>query len=320
MPVTASRHARPVDVTVKDGDIGILARSFRRSLLPTEYAAATVSIYTISVARFASFLAQHGMPLVVANITSEHIGEFLSDIVRTRSAGTADTRFRGLRAFFKWAHDEGEITTNPMARMKKPKLPESPPRMLAEDELRRLLKACEGKDFEARRDMAMLRLFVDTGIRRSEMAYIALDELDLDNNIVRVTGKASSRTAARTRVVPFGRKTALALDRYLRVRAQHQFAREQALWLGRQGPLQDPAIHLMIRRRARQAGLDSVAHAHVFRHLFAHQWLSDGGQERDLMMLTGWRSPQMLSRYAASAAAERAHLAYTKRPSPGDRL
>lgn len=317
---TISRaQPKPVDVTVTEGDIAILARSFRRSLLPTEYAAATVRIYTISVAQFADFLAERGMPLVVANITAEHVGEFLSYVLERNSAGTAETRYRGLRAFFTWAVEEGEIDKNPMARIKRPKPTESPPAMLSDDKLSRLLKACDGRDFESRRDTAILRLFIDTGMRRSEMAYIGLEELDLDNNLVRVTGKASRNTAARTRVCKFGRKTALALDRYLRVRAQHPHAREHALWLGRQGPMQDGAVDLMIRRRARQAGLDAT-HAHLFRHGFAHDWLSNGGQERDLMMLTGWRSSTMLARYAASAAAERAQLAYSRRESPSDRL
>jgi site-specific recombinase XerD len=315
----ARPQPQPVDVTVSGGDIGLLAKSFRRSLLPTEYAPATVRIYTISVAQFADFLAARGMPLVVADITGEHIGEFLAHVLATRSAGTAETRYRGLKAFFKWALDEGEITRDPMARIKRPKQPESPPPMLSDDDVRKLLKTCEGsKDFESRRDLAMLRLLLDTGIRRSELAYIALDDVDLDSNVVRVTGKAAMGTAARTRVVPFGRKTALALDRYLRSRSAHRFARDPALWLGRQGPLLDSAVDLIVRRRAKQAGLQGV-HAHLFRHGFAHAWLAQGGLEGDLMMLTGWKSRTMLSRYGASAAAERAIGAH-RRLALGDRL
>jgi site-specific recombinase XerC len=80
----------------------------------------------------------------------------------------------------------------------------------------------------------------------------------------------------RPRAVPFGRKTAQALDRYLRVRTLHRYADAEAFWLGRQGPLGDGASDLMLRARARRAGL-GTAHAHLRRHGFAHAWLANGG-------------------------------------------
>ncbi|SFU01268.1 Phage integrase family protein [Geodermatophilus amargosae] len=65
----------------------------------------------------------------------------------------------------------------------------------------------------------------------------------------------------------------------------------------------------VLHLRVAQAGVADV-HPHRFRHTFAHRWLAGGGQERDLRMLAGWRIEDMLSRYAASTAVERAHEAH----------
>jgi site-specific recombinase XerD len=288
--------------------------SFSRHLRAENKAPSTITTYAKAVIQLADYLERAGMPTAVAGIRREHVESFLIDLQdNARRPATVAQRFRSLQQFFKWLKEEGEIRESPMANMHPPHVPDEPPAVLREDDLRRLLAACAGPDFDDRRDTAMVRLFLDTGMRRAELAGLRLEDVDFDHDVAIVLGKGR-----RPRACPFGRKTAQALDRYLRVRGRHAAAAEPWLWLGQRGRLTDTGVEQAIKRRGRQAGLVGL-HPHLFRHTYAHDMLSAGMQEGDLMRLAGWKSRQMLGRYGASAADERARTAY-KTLSPGDKL
>jgi site-specific recombinase XerD len=161
--------------------------------------------------------------------------------------------------------------------MRPPHVPDEPPAVLRDEELRRLLATCErGASFEDRRDAAVIRVFIDTGARRAEVAGLRLvpadeasNDVDLDQGILRVLGKGR-----RERVVAVGAKTVRALDRYVRMRQRSNHADLPWLWVGRKGRLTDSGIAQVIRERGRQAGFGDGLHPHQLRHTFAHSWLA----------------------------------------------
>src|SRR3712207_6424793 len=137
------------------------------------------------------------------------------------SAATVARHYRSLQQLFRWLEHEEEIQQSPFAKMSPPAVPEQPVPLLTSDEIARVLDACKGSGFEERRDTAIFRLLLDSGLRVAELIGITLQDLNFEQDVALVLGKGR-----RERAAPFGNRTGEALRRYIRTRAKHPLDRK----------------------------------------------------------------------------------------------
>lgn len=268
----------------------------------------TVDLYLQEARRFARWLVESGRPDDLTRVQRRDVEAWLSELrARGLSQSTLRSRWIVLRNLYGWLTEEDEVDANPLERVKVDKPSPPAPDVLTDEEIKALLKACEGREFPERRDLALIRFLLATGVRVSECCDLLVEDLDLRNRIAHVRhGKGD-----RARLVRYDAATGAALDRYLRIRARHRLAALPALWIGHRGKVTRKGVPSILVKRATLAGIDHV-HAHQLRHTWAHRWLVNGGTEGDLQRLGGWEGTEVMRRYGEARAVDRALAAYDK--------
>jgi len=299
--------------------------SWQLSLESANKSPKTVRSYLDSLRALIKFLGAESMPTDAEGVDAAHIQAFLLAEIGRTSPASAAVHFRNLRVFFGWLAAEGERENpNPMGRVEAPKVTKKAKAFFTEEELARLLKTCSGSSFADRRDTALMRILIDTGLRVSGLGGLRYDPESNDHTDVFL---AQKRLRVRLKGgdelwVPIGKKTAAAIDKYIRARARHAQVGSPWLWLGVQGHntahMTDSGIRQMLEARGEQAGIQNV-HPHRFRRTFADAWLANGGNTDDLMHITGWKTYDMVREYTEARGVERARSAHS-RLSPGDRI
>jgi len=294
------RQPKQLDAGIFQAEIS----SFALRLAAEGKAAKTIQTYTEAVQWFAATC----LPGLAdwEQVSSQDVQRWMAWLLDRYSSAYASNQYRALQQFFKWLAAEDQLP-DPVAGLQPPRVSQKLVPVFTSQELTRLEQACAGRSFAQRRDTAIIAVFTATGIRLSELAGLRCSDVDLWQREITVRGKGG-----KDRIVRIGHQAVRSLDRYQRARTRHAQAWRPQLWLGagNREPLTAAGIYQMIARRGRQCGLR--LYPHRFRHHFSHTWLDRGGAERDLMELNGWTSPQMLTRYGASARGARARRSYDR--------
>jgi integrase/recombinase XerD len=266
----------------------------------------TIESYLYGAAPYLTWCDEQGVDPLAKRSLDTHIAGMLD---RGAMPSTAKVRFKGVQHFTRWLAAEGEIDADPFASMRPPKVDEPVIPVLTDEQIVDLIAACQPPAASRtglpsllfRRDEAIVRLLVETGMRAAECVGMLLDDVDLPERVIVLRGKGGKE-----RSVGFGDKTARALDRYLRVRRLHARAASPELWLGARGfGMVYESMYGALNKRAAAAGIEGM-HPHRLRHTSADRWLDAGGSEGGLMAMHGWSSSRMVQRYAKGNRERRA--------------
>jgi integrase/recombinase XerD len=249
----------------------------------------TLEAYRSDLLQFGAWLARHGKDA----LTIEHadLAAFVGELASGRegrppaASTTVQRKVACLRSFYRHLRREEILDRDPTAELKGPPRGKRLPKVLSRDEVALLLAQPQGESPVALRDRALLELMYACGLRASEAVGIGLDELDLDEGVLRANGKGSKE-----RLVPVGSKAVAALSAYLIVgRPQLVGLRdERRVFVNQRGQgLTRQGLYKIVQRHARTAGLAEKMSPHTLRHTFATHLLSGGCDLRALQEMLG---------------------------------
>ena len=258
----------------------------------------TIAAYRRDLARYGRYCGEHGIE-DASQVDDAAVREFVAWLSRAthpgangepepyRTSSVART-LAAVRSFHRFLVAEGELDRNPAAAASRPKVPRSLPRPLPVDEVGRIVEAPSGQEPAALRDRAMLETMYGAGLRVSELVGLDVDDVDLEEGSVRVTGKGSKQ-----REVPLGRMGRDAVAAYVtQGRPQLVSARSRgALFLNaRGGRLTRQGFWGILKSNAARAGVRRRVTPHTLRHSYATHLLEGGADVRVVQELLGHAS------------------------------
>ena len=224
-------------------------------------------------------------------------------------AYTVDRYYTGLSALFRWATGEGMIETNPMATIKKPRFQRKIIKGLEPEVCKRLIGYFNCKSIEDYRNKAIVYMFLDTGLRLSELANLKMSDINIERGIIRVIGKGNKE-----RLVRIGLKTQKTLWSYF----TRKYSDTEHVWISNDNqPFTVTGIAQMIRNLGKIIGIKLSPHK--LRHSFAISFLRNGANPFELQIALGHSTLEMTRRYTQALGFEDV---FKKRvvASPVDRL
>jgi integrase/recombinase XerD len=235
-----------------------------------------------SLEAFASWMNRKKPEAAVTDVSIRDLTDFLS---HQKRSGLAAASVKLNVVALKVLTTRGRVPVDPADPIPLPRTEKYLPETLNEEEVQRLIESVPAHAPHGLRDRAILELLYASGLRVSELAQATLDQLDLEEGFIRVTGKGN-----KTRLVPVGKRARDAIAAYLREERPQfvkRWTRSEVFLSTRGRKLTSTRIWQITRAHARRAGLEQAVHPHLLRHSFATHLLSNGADLRVIQELLG---------------------------------
>lgn len=236
---------------------------------------------------FAAWYEKHTNSKDIAAVKLQHLSDYLAHR-KQRGLATGSLRLEiiALKIFFRHLASRGLLPADPAEKMDSPRLEQYLPETLNELEVEKMIESIDTAKPLGRRDRAIVELLYSSGLRVSELTQARIENVDLDERVIRVTGKGN-----KTRLVPVGREAGKALADYLsgeRPSLVRSGRTSTHVFLSiRGGSLTTNRIRQIVTQCARLAGLDENVYPHLLRHSFATHLLGNGADLRVIQEMLG---------------------------------
>jgi len=251
------------------------------------YSLNTVNAYRIDLNQFFEYFYENKSSKIKSNleVDKKDIKNYLLFLTEMKlTAKSINRKLASLKSFFRFLVKKKIIKSNPTANVNGLKLPYKLPKFIQNEVLIKILDFKKGDDWEVIRDKTILELFFSTGIRLSELIFLDMNDLEINEKILKVHGKGNKE-----RIVPFGKKALDALKIYLTFRLKHISINQKGfpLFISKKGMRISPrTIQIRLKKLFDSISLNEFS-PHLMRHTFASQMINNGADIRAVQEILG---------------------------------
>ncbi len=249
----------------------------------------TVTAYKNDIQQFIAHCTEQQCLSSLAELRHLHIRSWIVSLIESgQSARSVNRRLSCLKTYFKDLRKRGFLQTDPMKKVIAPKIGKRLPIVVQEHQMLTLFTHVDfGIDYGGQQQRLLLELLYSTGMRRSEVSSLKINDIDLDRMVFRVSGKGNKQ-----RMLPFARFLADLVEQFLAARKEMFPGTDQPwLFLNRKGEQLSPeSIYHIVRKHLSAVTTIEQRSPHVLRHSFATHLSNNGADLNAIKELLGHSS------------------------------